>query len=90
MANTDAAGSGGSKRTDGERGGAGNADPSVKTTEAKVELTWRHNRTHELRLGHTVIEFSPNQTKTVPLWVLEHGEFKNQSIDFVVGKRIDS
>lgn len=54
------------------------------TTEAKVRIKWRHNRTHELRLGHTVIEFPPFGSQLVPAWVIEHDEFKNQAQDFVV------
>jgi len=56
----------------------------MNTTEAKVRLTWRWNRSHELRLDHTVIEFTPHQTKTVPRWVITHPEFLNQQQDFTV------
>jgi len=56
----------------------------MKTTEEKVRLTWRHDRTHELRLGHTVIVFAPHGTQVVPRWVIDHAEFINQRMDFVI------
>ena len=56
----------------------------MKTTEDKVRVTWRWNRTHELRIGQMLIEFAPHGSQLLPRWVIDHEEFVNQKQDFVV------
>ena len=82
MANSSPAGGTGPVRADAER--AGGAGSPMKTHEDVVRITWRWNRSHELRVDHTVIAFSPHGSQVVPLWVIQHAEFKNQADDFVV------
>ena len=50
----------------------------------RYRVTWRWNRTHELRLGQSLIAFAPHGSQLLDENQVGHAEFQNQIGDFVV------
>lgn len=54
----------------------------VPAKKKQLTITFRHNRTFELHIGHEVMRFEGRQTKAVDISILKHPAFIQARKDF--------
>jgi len=50
----------------------------------KYSLTFKQNRSFDLHVGNTCINFEPRQTRTVEEWIVNHLDFPQVAEYFVI------